>query len=257
MPVTNTTTPTSAQLLSQLATATIANVNNASSTASLNNTGRNYFARVAIMTAPTNLFRTDITTTALADAMLIYTSEPVEPGQLQPSNLRFIEVLLYMCVKGYDTAVAAGEKNTTERSTLADIISHMPPSGSTINFTSFNAAWNVDKFDLLPQVACKPGVGGLQIGLAAPQGVSGGNVYSVDLCTALMTSSAIVKFLPGFIVLREGDRLVATGQVAGMLLPALGTALYGEFMGRSPGEDEQLVHVRGIVRNIADGLTNM
>jgi len=64
-------------------------------------------------------------------------------------------------------------------------------------------------------------------------------------------------YLPGFIALREEDRAVASSQVFGMISRALGTALYGGFMGTVPGDAAREGNVRGMMRNMADGLTNM
>ena len=250
LPVTNTTAPNAPQILSFLASTTITNANNASLLPGLRNLPRSYLASASVMQAPTYLFDTQITATALADIMLIYTSEPVEPALMLPGDLRFIEVVLHMCVKGYDVKVTEGIKTTRETGSAARIT-----GGAAAGVTSLNAAWNTDKIATLPQVSCNRGVGGLSLSLAPPLDIPG--TYGVDLCTALMTSGAVNKFLQGFIALREGDKSVTNGQVAGMILPAVGTALYGGFMGAEQSPERQVQNVRRMAGNVADGLTNL
>ncbi|KAK0702798.1 hypothetical protein B0H67DRAFT_614110 [Lasiosphaeris hirsuta] len=244
---TGNTSPGVPQLLGVLANATITNLNNRSRPGYME-LPRSYLAGGSIMYLPSHLFSEQTTTAALADIMFIYTTNAVEPALLQPRDLRFVEVILYVCVKGFDSHVAQGVRTTEETGSTSRIVL----SGGS-NITSLNGIWNMEKYETDPQVACKPGVAGLMIGFVPPEGVPG--KYKVDLCTALMTSSVLNQYMAGFIALKEEDK--SGQQAVGMISSALGIALYGGFMGDTPNPDAQVENLRGMASNMADGLTNM
>ncbi|KAK3346472.1 hypothetical protein B0T25DRAFT_583661 [Lasiosphaeria hispida] len=244
---TGNTSPGIPQLLGVLANATIANLNNRSRPGYIE-LPRSYLAGGSIMGLPSHLFSKQTTAAALADIMFIYTANAVEPTLLQPRDLRFVEVILYACVKGFDSHVAQGVRTTEEIGSTSSIIL----SGGS-NMTSLNGPWNLEKYETDPQVACSPGVAGLMVGFAPPEGVSG--KYQVDLCTALMTSSVLNQYMAGFIALKEEDK--SGQQAVGMISSALGIALYGGFMGDTPSPNVQVENLRGMASNMANGLTNM
>lgn len=184
-----------------------------------------------------------VTATALVDIMFIYTNGLVQPATLQAEDLRFVEVVLHMCVRGYESDVKSGVKTTKEEGSIW--ISHIiaPLPGRNMTSLSLNAAWNTDKFETTPYVSCRDGIAGLMVGLAAPEGIPGD--FAVDYCTALMTSSVLNNFLPGFFALRA-DKTVANRQIVGMISGALGSALYGGFMEGLPGPQAQIENIKGM-----------
>jgi len=201
------------------------------------------------MAEPSYVFDMDVTSAALSNILLLYSNGPVNITTLQPQDLHYAEIILYACVRGLKSDVTAGVSTTEQTGSRAKI--------ALGNVTSLNTRWNLDKFDFVPQLTCKPGVAGQTIRLALPpvQSREEEVSFEMDLCTTLMASSVINGYLPGFIALRATDRGVL-GSV-GQISTALSVALFGGFMGDTPSREEQGRNLRGIVRNIGDGLTNM
>jgi hypothetical protein len=244
--VTATTNPALSQLLITLANDTITNLNNQSLLGFIP-ISQSYIARTVLMPVPSFVFSRQATAAAMADVLFIYTPTHVNVTTLRPRDLRFAEVILYTCTKAFETEVKSGVKITKERDATSRMV-----SGAT-NTTSFNGLWNLDKFDLQPQFTCKPDIVSLSVGMAPPEGVTGR--YEFNLCTALMMSTVLNQYMPGFTILRAEDRV--SEQTVGMISSALGTMLFGGFMGDVPGPDVQSENLRVMARNIADGLTNM
>ena len=211
------------------------------------------------MQQPTGVFTQAITEATLVDVMFIYTSGAVDGPTVTQGDLRFVEVSLYACTRGYESRVVTGVKTTTQ------VVSAESSSSSSSRILlsngnlTLNAAWNVDKFvnQSDAEFTCRPGIGGQTVSLAPPAAevASLGGRYELDLCTAYMTSSVINQYLASFVALREGDKIVL--QVRGMTSSALGSALYGGFLGAVPSAAKQVENLRGMARNVADGLTNM
>ena len=207
------------------------------------------------MQRPTGVFTQAITEATLADVMFIYTSGAVDGPTVTQGDLRFVEVSLYACTRGYESRVVTGVKTTTQVGS-APLSSRILLSNGNL---TLNAAWNVDKFvnQSDAEFTCRPGIGGQTVSLAPPAAevASLGGRYELDLCTVYMTSSVINQYLASFVALREGDKIVL--QVRGMTSSALGSALYGGFLGAVPSAAKQVENLRGMARNVADGLTNM
>ncbi|KAK1751251.1 hypothetical protein QBC47DRAFT_351261 [Echria macrotheca] len=240
--ITNSTSTSVQRLLASLANTTIANLPN------LNlDLTRAFLAGGSILAAPSGAFPPSVTSTALVDVLFIYTPTAVDPSSVSLQSLRFVELILHGCTKTYQHTIKTGVLSTPEPATSAQI--------SSKDNVTLNAAWNTQDFNLLPQVECKPGVGGRSVSLAPSEGTSPTEEFTVDLCTAYMASSLMNQYLASFIALREEDKVVSS--VVGMTSSALGTALYGGFLGKVPGVEEQIGNLRGIGRNLADGLTNM
>ncbi len=254
MDITETQDPLLAQVLQSVANISIARINNRTRPG-FQEIPRGYIAGASVMLAPTNVFGAERTAAALSNVLFIYTPEFVNSTALRPADLRFVEVILYACTKTLESRVHMGIKTTIERDSVARIV-----AGSQNSNLSLNAAWNINKFVTSPELSCDPGIGGVSVRMEAPPGRTRGDIntrFEVDLCTALMTSSLLNQYLPGIIAVREEDKLVIAGQVAGFTAPALASALFGGFLGQTPTRAEQRQNLRGMVKNIADGLTNM
>jgi len=243
--VSDTKNPVLAGLLLDYANKTITGLNNASLPGYP--LGPSYVAVTADAPVPSFVFSAELTAAAVGDVLFLYTPNPVLASTMTPQDMRYAEVIFYACTKSFETVVTSGVKTTKEKDSVSEMV-----SGVT-NSTFFNSLWSPDKLELQPQFSCKPEVGNLSIEMKKPQGVS--DKYEFNLCTALMMSSVLNQYMPGWIVMRAEDRQY--DMTVGMLASALGTTLFGGFMGEVPSPDVQSQNLKGMARNIAAGLTNM
>jgi hypothetical protein len=200
-----------------------------------------------IMSEPSYVFGMERTAAALSNTLLLYTTGATNVTNLRPEALHYAEIIVYACTKRLESIVKDGVKTTRETSSAARVTS----GGAA----SLNARWNLDKTDVQPRFSCKPGVAGELMDLALPEGLAGTTKLGMELCTALTSSTVINAYMQGFIALRGSDKAVL--QNVGQLGTALSTALFGGFMGLMPSPEEQEANLKGMVRNIGDGLTNM
>lgn len=204
---------------------------------------------VGPMPNATGAFNQSVSSLLINDNYIAYSDELMTNSTITDSSkLKFLEVAFYWCTKTFSTDVAAGVSTTEEVSQAATPLKPVP---STLNFI-----WSTVFYPCYMSGTCNKTLGGLEVELGAPPGVSSSENYTVDVWTALIASALVSVTTYDALLVDQFRGVIASN--GGGIAQAFGVPLLGDLMTFvSPPPEEQLEGVRNVSTNIARSMTNL